>query len=572
MDALRAHAGPLRRSFGPFVLDAERAELKRDGVVVPLRPKTLGLLVHLTSRAGRVVPKQELLDAVWPGVIVTDDSLSQAISELRNALGQSGPALIRTVPRRGYLFDAAVQVLPPSVPATAAPTSAGGRRRRLPHGMAAAVLAVCVPLMLLGLAWLRETPPKLDSTIASARSIVVLPFLDMSDPPAPHVAHAVDSDLATDLGRHADIRVIVYARPAADGATAVDPRAAGRAVNARHVLSGSVQRSGDAVSINARLIRADSGELLWSGRFDYASLAEWTGRREVSARIANLLETKLNEAVLAEAVRRPPNGAAVDQWMRGRYLMSRLQTRDELEQARAHFRNALAAEPESGQAISGLAFTYVCEVLFRWSADRKASLATASELARRALASDPNDLVALKALAGAQMFDGDLDGALSTSRRELEINPSDAHANRDLAATLFFLGRWDDALRQLAVAEQLNPLDASHLEKIHGMAATSLIALRRYDDALVRARRLQAVAPNNSSVYAYEAAAHAHRGDLDAAHRAAAELLKRRPDFMIGGVGAQRGSTAPAYLAGLGHLSDGLRLAGLPERQASAPR
>jgi tetratricopeptide (TPR) repeat protein len=380
------------------------------------------------------------------------------------------------------------------------------------------------------------------------------------------VAHAIDSDLATDLGRHADLRVIVYASATPGGDATADQLRAGRAVNARHGLAGSVQRSGDAVSINVRLMRTDSGELLWSGRFDYPSLGDWTRRREISARVANLLDSKVNAAVVANAVQRVPDGAAVDHWMRGSYLLGRVHSRGELEQARKHFEAALAAEPDSVRAISGIAITHVSEVLYRWSADRKQSLATAAALARRALAIDPDNQAALQALAGAQMFDGDLEGAMSTSRRELEINPSDAHANRDLAATLFFLGRWEEALRQLEVAEQLNPLDTSHLEKIHGMAATSLIALGRYDEALAHAKRLQAVAPDNIQPYIYEAAAHAYRGDLDAAHRAAAELLRRRPDFVIGGNSVQRGSNAPAYLAGLGHLGEGLRLAGLPER------
>lgn len=192
-------------------------------------------------------------------------------------------------------------------------------------------------------------------------------------------------------------------------------------------------------------------------------------------------------------------------------------------------------------------------------------------MARRAQAIDPNDITALKALAGAQMFDGDLDGAMLTTRRQLEINPSDAHANRDLAATLYFLGRWEEALRQLDIAERLNPLDPSHLDKVHGMAGIALMALGRYDEALVRARRLEAIVPRSAAPHLTAAAAHAHRGDQDAARLAAAEVLRRRPQFEIGG-STQRGSTVPAYLAGLRHVDEGLRLAGLPERAASAAR
>ena len=100
-----ARQGPPRLAFGHFEVDVDRARVIRDGQPVALRPKTLALLVHLADRAGTVVGKQELMDAVWPGLVVTDDSLTQAISELRGALGDREQVLIKTVPKRGYLFD-----------------------------------------------------------------------------------------------------------------------------------------------------------------------------------------------------------------------------------------------------------------------------------------------------------------------------------------------------------------------------------------------------------------------------------------------------------------------------------
>src|SRR5688572_3250885 len=94
-------AAPLRPrlSFGPFTLDLARAELLRDGQALPIRPKAFDLLTALAARPGQVLSKDELVSAVWPGVVVTDDSLTQCVHELRSALGDAGPALLRTVPR-----------------------------------------------------------------------------------------------------------------------------------------------------------------------------------------------------------------------------------------------------------------------------------------------------------------------------------------------------------------------------------------------------------------------------------------------------------------------------------------
>ena len=90
--------------FEGFRLDLQQCLLRREGDAIELRPKAFDVLRHLVANAGRVVSKQELLDALWPGLAVTDDSLVQCVSDVRQALSDSGHRIIRTLPRRGYLF------------------------------------------------------------------------------------------------------------------------------------------------------------------------------------------------------------------------------------------------------------------------------------------------------------------------------------------------------------------------------------------------------------------------------------------------------------------------------------
>ncbi|MEO8526700.1 MAG: transcriptional regulator, partial [Caldimonas sp.] len=92
--------------FGEFTIDTGRASLTRGGAAVALRPKSFALLEYLVRRAGTLVGKDELLGALWAGVVVTDDSLTRCISEVRAALRDSSQQIIKTVARRGYLFDA----------------------------------------------------------------------------------------------------------------------------------------------------------------------------------------------------------------------------------------------------------------------------------------------------------------------------------------------------------------------------------------------------------------------------------------------------------------------------------
>ena len=115
--------------FDCFTLDLTRGCLRQADQEIPLRPKTFEVLRLLAQNAGRLVSKQELLEAVWPRVAVTDDSLTQCIRELRQKLGPEGHRLIKTAPRRGYLLDAAPNAL--AQPASSATHKSLGRWRRI---------------------------------------------------------------------------------------------------------------------------------------------------------------------------------------------------------------------------------------------------------------------------------------------------------------------------------------------------------------------------------------------------------------------------------------------------------
>src|SRR6185436_5022 len=99
-----------RYSFGEFTLDLERGVLLRSGADVDLRPKAFQVLRVLVERHGRLVSKQELLDAVWGRVVVTEGSIAKCLIDIRRAIDDAAQTSIKTVPRRGYIFDAPVTV------------------------------------------------------------------------------------------------------------------------------------------------------------------------------------------------------------------------------------------------------------------------------------------------------------------------------------------------------------------------------------------------------------------------------------------------------------------------------
>ncbi len=166
------------------------------------------------------------------------------------------------------------------------------------------------------------------------------------------------------------------------------------------------------------------------------------------------------------------------------------------------------------------------------------------------------------------MFDGRIDDAMAVTRKHLSMNPNDARANRDLAAQYYFAGRWEDSLQQVEIAIRLNQLDHLNLALCHTMAATALVPLRRYDEAIQRARLI--LDGPRAGGHGIIASAEAWRGNLDAARAHAALSMERLPDLSIERMRSQRGSNEPAYLAGMDHFFEGLRRAGVPERTPQA--
>src|SRR4249920_3624442 len=150
--------GEKRLQFDRYVLDMDRGCLLLDDSEIALRPKTFATLHYLVQNCGRLVSKDELFAAVWPGVAVTDDALVQSVGELRRALGDDGPRLIRTIPRRGYRFESDVSVVgsvgqPWAEAASVAAASLDATRSSTPGARIRLFAALGVAVVLAGMLW-----------------------------------------------------------------------------------------------------------------------------------------------------------------------------------------------------------------------------------------------------------------------------------------------------------------------------------------------------------------------------------------------------------------------------------
>ncbi len=506
-EALPKESASLR--FGRFELDRQRGMFQADGNDIALRPKTFALLSYLAANPGRLIPKVELMVAVWPGIVVSDDSLTQCISELRAALGE--PGLVRTVARRGYRLEMPVSLehLPP------APPSPPQRRRRvLVFGAAAAA-----PLLLVSAwwAWQRRPPFHLDAAFSRQRAVAVLPFVDTGESSSPAFADAVTEDVSIALARIPDL--LLFA--GASTAKVADETDAARRLGASHALAGSVERRADAVLIRARLLDARNGAQLWSDRFDYVGDAPWTWQRDIAQRIAQSLDVRLREPSRDARADRLDAVAAT---RRAIHLAIHAGGRADILQARALLEQALAADPDSAIALTFWAFTHTQEVMRRWSRDPKPQIAAASGALDRAFALRPDYWPVHFHRSFVFYLQGRIDEAARACETVLTLWPNEPHALQRLAFYRLQQGRPGEVGALVQLALLLNPLELSQVATGHFYMGMAAFHLRRDDEAYDEMRQAAAANPRLPFPRQWMAA-------IDALHGRTADARANLADF-----------------------------------------
>ncbi len=568
--------------FEGFTLDAGRRELRRGAARVDLRPKCLDLLTCLLRRAGQVVTKNELMEQVWLGVVVTDESLTRCISDIRQALGDAEQTIIKTVPRRGYVLVspvvsetpmpaelvAPVDPAPPShPPKTTIAKPVGKRVPRWPLG--ALGMAGLLALAIAGYSAARffGAPAAIG---APSLSIVVLPLVNVGgDREQDYFAEGLTEDLSTDLSRIPQSLVIARSSAQAYKGQPLDARRIGRELGVRYLLEGSVQRLGDQVRLNLRLIDAESARELWADRMDGSRADLAALQNSVTGVVARTLHLQLAEAEAQRASRvRPVNPDARDlAWQAWSALEQR--TLESVASSRQLLQRAVAMDATSAFAWSLLSETYTTDLLMRWlsrrdGATRDAWLSQARIAADRAYAIDPNNLYALGAMGAVLQVSGEPERALAMLSRQVEVNRNYAPAWHKISYTHATLGRHEEAIRAGDEALRLSPRDGRLYSFLVVTAAAHLYA-GRDREALLWARRSIDARSDFSISHAWAAAAAANLNEMDTARKEIGEFQRLQPRYTVESFRREGQSQNPDFLRQRERFYAGLRRAGLPE-------
>lgn len=556
--------------LGSLRVNPSAGEVTGPGGCEKLDPKVMDVLVLLARHAGQVVLREDLLAALWPNAVVTDDALSRCLYELRRQLSQAGASeqfktMIETVPKRGYRLNATATPLA-QAPGNRSPVWTTPRLAAI----GAAILAAAVLSYVVGD---RTTNP---AAPATASSVAVLPFVDMSAAQnQQHFSDGVSEEILNRLAQTRTLRVIARTSSFSFRDQAVNIPDIAAKLDVTHVLEGSIRRSGDRVRITTRLVEAASNSQLWSKTYDRESGDLFAVQDEIAAAVATALRVTLSDAVRRSPP--PASAEAHELFLQGEFFYNRRAPGDVARSVR-YYQDALSIEPGYAKPWAALAGTYSLladsgempqdEALEKQGqAARKAveldpGLAvgharfsqyfwdigdrpTAYRVFDRAIALDPDDPLVLTFAAGIAMRAGDVDKAIDCYRRIIARDPLSAIYRANMGIYLLADGQFAGAESELRKALELNPNFGWGVE----LAITRILVLQeRYDEARAAIARLpEGEGRDHGLALLYHA--QGRRAEADAAVERLEAQSTGSPDIRLAEVHAFRGSVEKAFEA-----------------------
>jgi DNA-binding winged helix-turn-helix (wHTH) protein/TolB-like protein/tetratricopeptide (TPR) repeat protein len=509
---------PDRYAFGPFVLErSQQRVLTRDGPALALTPRVFAALLLFVEHAGELLDKDTLMAALWPGLVVEENNLSQVVSALRRALSDDaqGSRYIETVPRRGFRFVAEVVALDPAAsgaqtrpiepadaPALRASIAADEPAVELQAPPArrrwALSLIAGSALGATGLAWwcLR---PTVRASGPARTTLAVLPF-------RPLAADGGDALLEVGMADSLIARLSMVPGLVVRSVGSVrhyvgadqDPLRAARELDVAWIVDGSLQRRDDRVRVTARLISSADGTAAWTGTFD----EKFTGVFDVQDTISDRVAAEVSPWLAAHSgapvePSRLATGSTRNPDAYQLYLAARMHAQGVrtagLKQSIALYNQAIEADPDYALAYAGLVEAHR-RTLFGADAAPVDAFEPAKLAAHRALEIAPGLAEAHAGLGWIQYwYDFDWQGAVRTFRTAIRLNPNVPEAHFGLGMLLLSVFRQrEEGYAHLKMARVLDPTSLI----VNTIEASFLIDSGAVDQGAARLDRVQQIDPD----------------------------------------------------------------------------
>ena len=523
----------MRYLFEEYAFDTDRRELHRGADVVSVAPQVFDLLDFLIRNRERVVSKDDLINAIWDGRIVSDAALTTRLNAARSAIGDSGEEqrLIKTLPRKGFRFVGTV------------------REAQMPASVA-----------------VTDTPaqqPKPALPLPDKPSVAVLPFTNLSsDPEQDYFADGMVEDITTGLSRSKSLFVIARNSSFTYKGKAVDIKQVGRELGVRYVLEGSVRKAGKRVRVTAQLIDASTDVHIWADKFDSDLVDIFDLQDRLTSSVIGAISPQLERAEMERAQRKPTeNLKAYDHYLRALFVTYQF-TRESNAEALRLAKITISLDPAFARAYARAVNCFAQKKAFGWTEDAARERAETRHLAERAIQLDQDDplVLAFSGIAYSFVLEEPENGAAFLARA-IALDPNLAIARTWKGWTNIYLGNVDAAIEQLSAAIRLSPLDPRLFLAQTGMAYAHFFA-GRYEDGLSWATRAFQPPSNYPTAQRLVMANLAMAGRIAEARRVCDAVLKTDPTLCISGITSK---TPLRRLEDIEKLGQAYRIAGVPE-------
>jgi TolB-like protein len=486
---------PERYLFDRFEVRPAERLLLIDGVAAPLGARAFDLLLCLLSHRDRVVPREEVLGIVWPGLVVEENNLSVQVSTLRKLLG---PRSIATASGRGYRFTLNVEVI--------GTPGAGDRSLSAPT-----------------------------STATAPSTIAVLPFAVLSDDPQLHfLADGLAEDVIALLARVPGFQMISRASSFAFRGLDATVRDIAQQLGVRFVVEGSVRLLSDGLRVSTHLSDAASGHVLWSGRFDSRRDTAIDLQEDIARGIISELEPELTRAEIAR-IRRQRTGNQ-DVWSHYHQAIGSIAMHgwgsEAMAEARSRLRQSVTVDPGFGLGHAHYALLTALSRNIALLPDSTELVNDALSAADRAIGLDDGSSEVL-GYAGCALCDlGQHERGVDILHRALDIDPSNAQAHVALGASLAMTGKFDEGIEKMRYGMRISPRDR-RLGFWGWALGVFLFRADRLDEALIEARASSRRDPRFHHARVLEAATLDRLGSTREASVALALARQANPDLTL---------------------------------------
>ncbi len=434
---------PMIYRFGPFELDTAKVELRSDGEVRAIEPQVFALLVLLVDNRERLVSKDEIIEKVWDGRVVSEAAVASRIKSARKVLGDDGKIqrFIKTIHGQGFRFVADAKV------ARAEVAGQGCGK-----------------------------PATESAEEASRPSIAVLPFRSIGAAGSiAAIADALPHELITELSRLRWLFVTARGSSFRLRGLDADIGEVGRLLDVRYCLSGTVEVAGASLAVTVQLIDTRDGGVVWAEHFGGSIDDVHQIREDIRSRILTALEIQipLHEAALARFTV-TENLDAWSAYHLGLQHMYRFNRKDNAA-ATALFQQAVSRDPGFARAHAGLSFIHFQTAFMRYSDDLAGEIVLARRFAERGLELDPIDPFVNFTMGRSFWLEGDLESSLAWLERATSISPNYAQGIYARGWTESLAGRGLDGRRHVDLAMRLSPLDPLYYAMLGTRAFTHMV-------------------------------------------------------------------------------------------------